>query len=171
MGFRACRVVFLYSELFIFCSLLFSKICYSPFTHTMSISFTVSGHAKPKGSMRAFMPKGARYPILTSSNASLKDWEHVVRSVAQDFTNAYTTGPVRVRLRFNLPRPKSLSAKVSRPHTKRPDVDKLARAVLDALTGVIFKDDSQVYCLIATKMYANENEPPHVRITVNTKDD
>lgn len=137
----------------------------------MPISFTVSGQAKPKGSMRAFMPKGARYPILTSSNASLKDWEQIVRHVAQDYSDAYTTGPVRIRLRFNLPRPKSLSARVSRPHTKRPDVDKLARAVLDALTGVLFKDDSQVYCLMATKMYANAGEPPNVRITVNTKHD
>lgn len=137
----------------------------------MPISFTVSGQAKPKGSMRAFMPKGARYPILTSSNASLKDWEQIVRHVAQDYSDAYTTGPVRVRLRFNLPRPKSLSARVSRPHTKRPDVDKLARAVLDALTGVLFKDDSQVYCLMATKMYTNVDEPPNVRITVNTKHD
>jgi crossover junction endodeoxyribonuclease RusA len=137
----------------------------------MSISFTVSGQAKPKGSMRAFTPKGSRFPILTSSNASLKDWEQIVRHVAQKYSDVYTTGPVRIRLRFNLPRPKSLSAKVSRPHTKRPDVDKLARAVLDALTGVLFKDDSQVYYLTATKMYANFDEPPNVRITVNTKDE
>lgn len=117
--------------------------------------------------MRAFIPKGWNRPVLTSTSSSVKTWEQTIRNVAQDYATAYTTGPVRVRLRFALPRPVSLSRRVS-SHTKRPDVDKLARAALDALTGVLFKDDSQVTRLTASKEYAAMDEPPHVTITLLT---
>jgi len=35
----------------------------------------------------------------------------------------------------------------------RPDADKLARAVLDALTGVAYRDDGQVAVLRVSKVY------------------
>jgi Holliday junction resolvase RusA-like endonuclease len=35
----------------------------------------------------------------------------------------------------------------------RPDIDKLARAVLDAMTGPIIYDDAQVVRLLVTKCY------------------
>ena len=137
----------------------------------MILRFTVIGVPRPKGSMRAFTPPGWTRPVLTNSSASVKTWEQTIRSVAQQQVSAYTTDPVRVRLRFALPRPKSLSRRAShRPHTKRPDVDKLARAALDALTGVIFADDSQVYALHAVKHYAQEDQPPHVIISISTRD-
>jgi len=117
--------------------------------------------------MRAFIPKGWKRPVLTSTTASVKEWEQTIRSVAQDYADTYTTGPVRVRLRFALPRPQRLSRQASRTHTKRPDVDKLCRAALDALTGVLWKDDSQVYALTALKAYAKQDHAPHVVVTVS----
>ncbi len=44
--------------------------------------------------------------------------------------------------------------------TTKPDLDKLERAILDALTksGVI-KDDALVVDLVASKHYADENRP------------
>jgi crossover junction endodeoxyribonuclease RusA len=136
----------------------------------MVIKFHVSGVPRPKGSMRAFIPKGWTRPVLTNSSTAVKTWEQAIRSVAQDHAAAFTTDPVRVRLSFAMPRPKSLSRLASRrPHTKRPDVDKLARAALDALTGVIFKDDSQVFSLHAVKRYALEEEAPHVNIMISTR--
>ena len=38
----------------------------------------------------------------------------------------------------------------------KPDVDNLAKFVLDSLNGVLYDDDSQVVTLNATKMYDNE---------------
>jgi len=135
--------------------------------HTMITRFRVTGVAKPKGSMKAFIPKGWNRPVLTSTSSSVKTWEQTIRHVAQDHANAYTTDPVRVRLRFALPRPKSLSRHVC-SHTKRPDVDKLARACLDALTGILWHDDSQVTSLTAIKTYADQSEPPHLIVTMIT---
>ena len=75
-----------------------------------------------------------------------------------------TREAVAVDLRFGLPRPKShfgtgrnagrlKPSAPAYPGTK-PDVDKLSRAVLDALTGVLWADDSQVVILSAVKVYA-----------------
>ena len=135
----------------------------------MRVKFTVAGAPKPKGSMKAFIPKGWNRPVLTSTNASVKTWEQTIRNVAQDNSDAFTTDPVRVRLRFALPRPKSLSRQANPSHTKRPDVDKLARAALDALTGILWNDDSQVVLLTASKTYAAVDEPPHLTVTVLTQ--
>lgn len=50
---------------------------------------------------------------------------------------------------------------------KRPDVDKLSRAVLDALSMAgIWGDDSQVTHLCATKRVAEIGEEPGCRITI-----
>ena len=38
----------------------------------------------------------------------------------------------------------------------RPDVDKLARALLDALTGVAYEDDGQVVALTVRKVYESD---------------
>jgi crossover junction endodeoxyribonuclease RusA len=74
-------------------------------------------------------------------------------------------GPVAVVITFRLRRPKGhygsgRNAATVRPGAPaypvgKPDVDKLARAVLDGLTaGGAFKDDAQVITLAAGKVYA-----------------
>lgn len=47
--------------------------------------------------------------------------------------------------------------------TVKPDLDKLCRTVLDALTGVAYKDDSQVIGIIANERYG-EVEMLHVKV-------
>lgn len=130
------------------------------------ITFTVTGHPEPQGSMRAFMRKGARYPVVTSDNPSLKQWRHLVAYTAQQHaTKGPLAGGVYVMLTFSLQRPKSLPKSV-REHLKKPDIDKLARAVLDALTGILFVDDSEVVRLTVTKQYAAPQQAPGVLISI-----
>lgn len=117
----------------------------------MSVSFFVNGTPAPQGSSRAFMAGGK--PVITSANKNLKDWRTLVALAGMEHAKMLD-GPVAVTLRFYLPRPVSLPKKTVE-HTKRPDVDKLARAVLDSLTGLFFKDDSQVVRLLASKHYAD----------------
>ena len=74
------------------------------------------------------------------------------------------TGPVRVQLYFQMPRPKGhfgtgrnrerLKDSAPTHHTKKPDLDNLAKAVLDALKGHAWVDDSQVCVLEKRKQYA-----------------
>jgi Holliday junction resolvase RusA-like endonuclease len=53
---------------------------------------------------------------------------------------------------FLFPRPKSLPRRV-RHHTTRPDADNCAKAVKDALRGVVYRDDSQIVELFVSKGY------------------
>ena len=41
---------------------------------------------------------------------------------------------------------------------KKPDIDNLVKFVLDAANGVLFKDDSQVVRVLATKMYDDRGD-------------
>jgi crossover junction endodeoxyribonuclease RusA len=74
-------------------------------------------------------------------------------------------GPVEISMTFFLDRPKNQyrtgkHAAELRPDAQMfpasmPDVDKLARLILDALTGIAWKDDGQVVILTAIKRYAD----------------
>lgn len=117
------------------------------------VKFTVFGVARPKGSTKAFMRPGMKFPIVTSDNKSVKGWEDSVRAaVQQQAAGAFFDGPVIVRIAFDLPRPKSMSKKVLH-HVKKPDIDKLARGSMDAMKGVLWQDDSQVIELHVKKRY------------------
>lgn len=135
------------------------------------IAFTVHGVAQPKGSMRAFTPPGMKFPIVTDSNRNAKSWAQLVAHAADRALGEGPTqllqGPVRVSVAFYLPRPKKFNKRgVPVAHLTAPDLDKLLRSVLDALTEVVWHDDSQVVEVIAQKRYADVGCPPCASIRV-----
>jgi Holliday junction resolvase RusA-like endonuclease len=139
----------------------------------MVLSFTVYGVAQPAGSKRAFTPRGWTRPIITDSNRNLKSWQQLVADQAShalerlpETARQILVGGVRLSLAIYLPRPKALAAKAYPAHTKKPDASKLVRAVEDALTGVVWRDDSQVVELVVGKYYAAPREPAHVHVRV-----
>lgn len=75
-------------------------------------------------------------------------------------------GPVSMTLLFTLYRPASAPKNRTPPATKKPDLDKMTRAIFDALTGICFHDDSQVVTLTASKRVASMGEGPGVRVVV-----
>jgi Holliday junction resolvase RusA-like endonuclease len=130
----------------------------------VKLEFVVLGIARPKGSTRAIMRKGMKYPVVTSDNRSVKGWEESVRAaIQQRAAGVYFTGPVSVRIAFYLPRPKSLPKRVQ-DHTKKPDIDKLARGSLDAMKGVLWNDDAQVIELHVTKQYCHEQPQAAIEV-------
>ncbi len=140
----------------------------------MVLTFRVFGEAQPQGSSKAFVPKGWTRPIVTSDNPKNKGWRQLVAEGANRaladlpaYDREVIQGPVRVTIAFYLPRPKALM-RPNRPvaHLKAPDVDKLCRSCLDALTHVVWRDDSQVVELTAFKGYADVDDLPHVDIRV-----
>lgn len=52
------------------------------------------------------------------------------------------------------------------PHEKKPDLDNLAKSVLDALNGIVWRDDAQVASLSMSKQIAAGDECPGVLIRV-----
>ena len=69
-------------------------------------------------------------------------------------------GPLTCLLTFYLPKPKK--TKREKP-TVRPDVDNLAKGLLDRWNGVLWKDDSEVTELLVRKRYREE---PGLRVDV-----
>ena len=51
-------------------------------------------------------------------------------------------------------------------HTKKPDLDNLAKAVLDSLAGLAWVDDSQVVILGLAKRIARGDEKPCTAVTI-----
>lgn len=127
---------------------------------TNELYFFVAGVPVPQGSTRAFVSKGR--PIITHSNRNLKDWRQRIATEAQKLGAPCRDGPLMIHMEFAMPRPKSLPKKVHR-HIKKPDLDKLVRAVLDGVTGILIKDDSQVFALNATKHYQS-NTGVHITL-------
>lgn len=127
----------------------------------MIISFSVPG--APRGWARARLAKGGAHHFTDAKTAAFKD------SVAFWATEALKArdaagmmkGPVSVTIKSYFPIAASLSAKKRNaldhaPATRRPDADNLAKAVLDALNGVLYADDVQVTTLIVHKIFHEE---------------
>ena len=130
------------------------------------VTFSVMGIPQPKGSTKAFVPKGWTRPIVTADNPKAKGWQQLVAEQAQDVAReGFFVGPIAVAMVFRLPRPISLPKRVVH-HLTAPDIDKLARCCLDGLTGVLYRDDSQVVELRARKVYSREAVAPCAHITV-----
>lgn len=136
------------------------------------VSFFVPGEPKTAGSKRAFMPRGWSRPIIVDDCKKGKDWRgDVKRFAAEAFDGeALLDGPLNVSLTFTMRRPKhhyrsngQLKENAPALHTSKPDVLKMARAVEDALTGVIWKDDSQIAVECLTKRYG---EKPGCQVTI-----
>ena len=132
-----------------------------------AVTFTVPGKPAPQGS-KSF--KGFRNGrgVMVESSKEVGPWRERVALAAHNAMAGceLITAAVTVRLDLVLPRPKSTPKTYTPPAAKRPDVDKLARACLDAITGVVVADDSQIVDLHATKRLAEHGETPGVAITV-----
>jgi len=136
-----------------------------------ALAFRVYGVAQGMGSKRAFVPKGWTRPIVTDTNRNLKSWQSLVAEAAgraiSERVDAWRLleGPIRLSVAFYLPRPASLPKKTI-ANTKAIDVDKACRAIGDALSGVVYRDDRLIVELIAGKYYAAEGEVPHCDVKV-----
>lgn len=151
------------------------------------ITFTVTGQPEPQGSTKGFIVRNknafppptpeetkrvrARFRVaITSDNPSLVQWRQLVALTAQPHVTEVIAGGVHVGLDFFLPKPKSAPRRLRR-HLTKPDLDKLERAILDALTGVFYRDDSEVVHVEKWKRYAEDGAPPSVVITILPIDD
>jgi Holliday junction resolvase RusA-like endonuclease len=139
------------------------------------MTFFVPGVAKPKGTLVSGTKKdGGRFQRNQDKGHS--DWKarvcFAVREAVGD--TPLLQGPVFVKLTFYYERPKKHFFTGKRADVLRPDapdapcsggkdVDKLQRMIFDALTGIVYKDDSQVSAVVARKRWGVQ---PGVRISL-----
>lgn len=135
---------------------------------TDHLDFRVRGTPVPQGSVRAYVRDDRA--VVNSVTPRLADWRHAIAAEAAEAMgdDPPWTGPIGLRLGFILARPAShfLPANSRRPEPvlrvdapeyvdRAPDLDKLERAALDALTGVLYLDDRQVARLSADKSWGD----------------
>jgi crossover junction endodeoxyribonuclease RusA len=122
--------------------------------------FTIRANGSPKGQPRprAFS-RGGKAAVYDPGTA--EGWKSAVADAAKDLAGLSVLHPLSVTLTFFMPRPKRHfrtygGLKASSPvflHDSKPDVDNLAKAVLDALTAIrVWQDDDQV-CELVVKKY------------------
>lgn len=126
---------------------------------TFQVMFQVEGTPIGKG-----RPKFARRGnfVSTYTPTKTRDYEELIRDaakIAMGSTEPIET-PVVACIYIIVPIPASYSKKRSvacldgseRP-CKKPDIDNIIKAYLDAMNGIVYKDDTQVVSLHATKVY------------------
>ena len=133
------------------------------------MKLTVIGLPVSQGSKCARVVRGRA--ILTDGFGDkprrLRDWRASVAACArlwlqQNGMPAPLDGPVELTATFYLPRPKSAPKRVLYPATK-PDLDKLTRAIGDALAKIAYTDDSRIVQINVGKRFAVDS-PPRVEI-------
>ena len=110
------------------------------------ITFRADGVPVPQGSMKVINGH-----VIHSQGSALAVWRSTVGLSARLAGSKPVSSPVAIEIDFYLPRPKTVKRIYP---TVPPDLDKLIRAVLDALTGIVYLDDSQVVEIKATKAYS-----------------
>lgn len=134
-----------------------------------AVGFTVYGVPQPAGSKVAGRAKDGRMFVRDAAAKSAPWKRQVAQAAGEAMSGDLLDGPLSLAVVFYVPRPKShqgrrglLPSAPPYPAT-RPDLTKLVRAVEDALTGVVWRDDAQVVRQFAWKAYG---EPARVTIEV-----
>ena len=152
----------------------------------MNLEFTVFGKPETAGSKRGFIVRsksGKQHVAIVDDNKNTKPWQAQVRFCAKQAWPSPTLalGPVFLRCTFYFARFKThygtgrnagkLRPSAPKDHTQRPDSLKLMRAIEDALTGVLYKDDCQIVDEAHGKRWAGPGEPARAEIAVITAAD
>lgn len=121
------------------------------------IIFNVDGQPIPQGSMKVINGH-----VIHSQGSALAAWRSAIALSAKSAGAKPHIEPVEIELVFRMTKPRTVTR--SEPSVA-PDLDKLIRAVLDALTAVAYRDDGQVTRITATKEYGT----PGVSVKVGAK--
>lgn len=157
-----------------------------------ALSFVVVGRPQPAGSKRGIPVRRHGQPTgqvaVIDANPHTKSWQGTVREAAHQALQAdtpsgngdtpipYPDAPLTLIVDFYLRRPAghygtgrnhaTLKPSAPRWPTTKPDATKLTRAVEDALTGIVWRDDSQVVAQLIRKHYARREQPEHAHIEI-----
>lgn len=82
--------------------------------------------------------------------------EAIWRMTASQYRDQPIDGAISLMLTFAFKNPATHANKpVPRPYNRRPDIDNLAKPIMDALNGVLWNDDSQITKVFAEKIYSD----------------
>lgn len=123
------------------------------------IKVEVKGNPAPQGSKRPYSTPGGKTVMVESSKA-VKPWREAVKwACIEQARDIQIAGAVVVQIIFTMPKPKSApKSRVTFPDRK-PDIDKLVRSTLDAITQVgLIEDDARIVQLWTAKVFPGEHK-------------
>lgn len=145
-----------------------------------SISFSVVGTPAPKGSKSSFVPinkltgqpfrrpnGGIVVSTVDGNKPAVKAWHAdvaIAAKTAMEGLPMFVGSALRVCAVFRLVRPaghygkKGLKPSAPRYPSVKPDLDKILRATMDPLEGVVFDGDSRIARFEVTKVYCAPGE-------------
>ena len=140
------------------------------------IRLYIRGEPIPQPRPRVVTIGGRARAISAPSKHPVNDWKkRIMVALATQFDGDILDGPVRLDVTFLMPRPKRLMRRKDPEgevwHTTRPDADNLVKALKDACSGVIYKDDSQVCELIVRKKHHAKGGHPAAMVEVGCLSD
>lgn len=129
------------------------------------IKFRVVGEVQPQGSMTARVTKAGKAFVKPSNDHRLRKWRGLVAMAAeQAYQGQPLDQPVMTVITWGRPAP--ASKKGQKYDDTGYDIDKLERAVNDAITGVIVTNDSRIVRVIKEKLLGPPGSDTFVEITV-----
>lgn len=150
----------------------------------LRLGYFVAGTPIPQGSKRAWYNDKTKQVVMREDAGSRHTtWRFEVSGQSrQQMSDAGYIEPFRqpihIALHFVMHRPLShygsgRNAEKHKPSAPRhpikpPDLDKLTRAVFDALTSIVWVDDAQVVRLTTTKSFIDRWQEEGVGIYVST---
>jgi len=122
-----------------------------PCVHDPVVSFKVHGNPVPQGRPR-IIKKGQHYGAKDPDTSRV--YKDRLRLLAHEHRQEpLLEGPLFLRLTFEVLKPKSARKRDVWRH-KKPDLDNLVKAVMDAMVGVMYRDDAQIVGLESYKLYS-----------------
>ena len=136
------------------------------------IEFKVEGRPVPQPRPRVYRTATGKSKAVNSRQSI--NYKRIVKYAALSEMNkqrlTMTDRPLAMRLTFVFAPPKSYTKKKIEAvksgelrYTKKPDLDNLAKAILDACNNTVYKDDSQIITLSINKEYGHTD---HVLINI-----
>ena len=138
--------------------------------------YVIAGSPRPQLRHRAryIKPKvGKGFVSVYDDPDSAKEKKHIAALIKKSTPERILDCPLQVDLVFHMPRPLShygtgrnsdkLKDSAPKMHTKKPDIDNLRKLTMDALTGIVWRDDSLVCKGTTTKQYS---ERPRTEIFI-----
>ena len=126
----------------------------------MTVRLTIPG--KPVGKGRPRFRRAGNF-VQTYTPEATANYETLVKWCWQERKLPKLSGELSASVRAFFPIPKSTTKKrrlemigEAVGYTGKPDLDNIAKCVLDALNGLAYDDDSQVVQLTVTKHYSEE---------------
>ena len=120
----------------------------------LEFAIPIKPQGKARHRTRVVMIRKKQVPMQYSDPKGVKYEKAIRDAVIQQYKGEPLEGPLVVNIVAIFKRPKTVDRA---QHTVKPDATNVAKAVEDALNGVLWKDDSQIVCLTIRKLYGDRD--------------